>query len=212
MYCMKLFTSSLSHTLKHTSSISLFLPLSQPSHRRWPQASCLHHSARTPQQPYAIREEPTAAILINIDLVSTYPSGSVRNSRYCISTPTANTTHGQYRRAAVAKLTQGAAAELRDARCCYGRYLISSCNKSLSGEWSLSTVKHLAGLSLEVLSFFLFTKAVMNCCDTWRNRDYSPDSPELYCNVIKWNTTVHHTSTWTHPIQWIGFSPPCRYG
>lgn len=72
---------------KCTSSTSLCV--SQPSHHYKPQASCLH-SAWTPQQPYAIREEPTAAILINIDLVSTYPSGSVWNSRYCISTPTAN--------------------------------------------------------------------------------------------------------------------------
>lgn len=74
-------------------------------HRWQPQASRFHHSAWTLQQLCAIREEPTAAILINIDLVSTYPSGSVQNSRYCISTLTANISLGQYWRAAVASLT-----------------------------------------------------------------------------------------------------------
>lgn len=90
--------SILALSLTHTNtlpSMFLFLLLSQPSAHHQPRASCLHHSAQTPQQPYAIREEPTAAILINIDSVSTYPSGSVRNSRYCINTPTANTTHSQ---------------------------------------------------------------------------------------------------------------------
>ena len=84
---------ALSSSLIHTNTSSLCLSLSQPSHHHQPQASFLHLSAWTPQQPYAIREDLIAAILINIDLVSTYPSGSVLNSRYCISAPTANTTH-----------------------------------------------------------------------------------------------------------------------
>lgn len=82
--------------------------LSQKTHRRrvslplaWlhqpspPRASCSHRSTWTLQQPDAIRAEPAAAILINIDLVSAYPpSGSAPNSRYCIS---ANTSLCQYR-------------------------------------------------------------------------------------------------------------------
>lgn len=86
---------SLTHTNTLTSTFLFLLFFSQPSAHHQPRASCLHHSAQTPQRPYAIREEPTAALLINIDSVSTYPSGSVRNSRYCINTPTANTTHSQ---------------------------------------------------------------------------------------------------------------------
>lgn len=93
-YVQHLRSLSLSLAHKHSHyvprSFLFFLrPLLVTSLRR-------HHSAQTPQQPCAIREEPTAAILINIDSVSTYPSGSVANSRYCINTPTANTTHRQY--------------------------------------------------------------------------------------------------------------------
>lgn len=160
-------------------SLTLTLcPSLSSTHSQQPGARCLHHSARTPQQPYAIREEPTAAILINIDLVSTYPSGSVRNSRYCISTATANTTHGQYGQVAAAKLTTTAIAGLQDPRCCHGKCLISSCNKSIPGGRSPSTVKHLSGLVDFPRGCFLFG------CDTWRNWASKP-TPELWSDTIK---------------------------
>lgn len=103
MYCVKL---SLSLTHIHILFVSLSLSLWAPL----PSPLC-----RTPeQQPYAIRnEEPTAAMLINIDLVSTSPSGSVGNSRYSISTPTANTAHVNIDEAAAAKLARSPFARVQ---------------------------------------------------------------------------------------------------
>lgn len=73
MYCMKHFSSPLSRSPPQILCLHVSLPFSCSlftASLRQPA----HHSARTPQQPYAIREEPTAAIFINID---SDPSGSV---------------------------------------------------------------------------------------------------------------------------------------
>lgn len=148
---MKLFLYSLS------SSMSLYLsPLLISSPGR-------PHSAQTPQQPGAIREEPTAARLINIDSVSTYPPGSVPNSRYCISTPTANNL----------KSIQSTAVELtlqqvfRIVRRFKEKYLI----RGLPDEWSQShegKFSHRGPGFLGVL-FFVFTqKQEMNGRNSWR--------------------------------------------
>lgn len=229
MYCMKLFSSSL--TLTSTLS-SLSLGASALSHHhQQPRASCLLHPARTPEQLYAIREEPRAAILINIDSISAYPTGRGWNSRYCISTPRANTAHSRYWGSAAAKLTlspstlaertRGAAECRWDARCCYGKYLISSCDKCLFGKWSQWTVKHLTG-SVDFFggTAFLFFLWCQHTSRKWiavtSGETLFTESAELLpsCGVTRPNETVHHhSSTWTHPVT-VGCSPlsPYRYG
>lgn len=123
-----LFSLTLCHRYSAFMSLCLSLsPLFIASLRR-----PAHHSARTPQQPFAIREEPTAAVFINID---SDPSEA-------------------FSPFTLAERTRGAAAGLQHVECCYERYLISSCNKCLPGEWSQLNVKRLGIRNHGLFSFF----------------------------------------------------------